>query len=229
MEEFYNNPAWRRIRGLRSFGILALSVAFCLTGLLALSSCDLEFWEDDDGDEMVDMREMRGFYISVTSDGTTECNYEDADVILRGDESSGKLEFAMETYNEDAFPGQKFVHQGTKVIRDGQKAIVSSYVTQNDDGTYNTPGSYFLNSSGDIFTGFWTGYLTRFDGIVICPYVLAPRADIGTEGCNGTTDADMVPMDIQKYLTQDDGSGGLILRGCYDVFDDDDTLSPMQR
>ena len=57
---------------------LLLSVAFCLTGLLALSSCDLEFWEDDDEAMKWKMEamEMRGFFTSVltTTDGTTVCS-----------------------------------------------------------------------------------------------------------------------------------------------------------
>ena len=78
MEKFYNNPAWRRIRGLRSFGILALSVAFCLTGLLALSSCDLEFWEDDDETQVEpEVMEMSGFFTSADDNGDTVCSNED--------------------------------------------------------------------------------------------------------------------------------------------------------
>lgn len=68
MWKFYNSLTLRRFQGIRGLGILALSVAFCLTGLLALSSCD-----DDDDEAEAQPIEMRGFYTSVNADGTTDC------------------------------------------------------------------------------------------------------------------------------------------------------------
>ena len=238
MEKLYNNPAWRRIRGLRGFGILALSVAFCLTGLLALSSCDLEFWEDDD-EAAPEPMEMRGFFISVNYDNEgneTVCSNEDVDVFLEGDESTGKLDVTILSAG-DEFGGAEFGHVGSKLIdSDGNKTIVTAYVTDDGEGNFVYPGSYYLASGMDsaiadetIFTGYWIGHAYRpsTHPVVLCPYVLVPRTAIETadSGCEGTADASDVHAGLATYLTQD---GGMELRACSNVFDEG-KVSPMQR
>ena len=233
MGKFYNNPAWRRIRGLRSFGILALSVAFCLTGLLALSSCDLEFWEDDDEAE-VEAMEMRGFFTSADDNGDTVCSNEDVDVYLEGDESTGKLDVTIVSAG-DEFGEAQFKHVGQKIIDgDGNKTIVTAYVAD-DEGSFAHPGSYYLASTTDdniadgetIFTGYWVGHLYRGDhSVVLCPYVLVPRTALDTEGCTATMDADMVPMGLQAYLTK---NNGMDLRACSNVFDSAGKVDPQPR
>lgn len=236
--------------GIRGLGILALSVAFGLTGLLVLSSCG------DDNNEMAmapEPMEMRGFFISVALDSEnnqTVCSYEDADVYLEGDESTGKLDVSFTTAGTQ-FQGASFNNKGFKVISDnGDKTIVTAYVSDDGEGNFVHPGSYYLDSTtdadvaggGTIFTGYWVGHAYRPSEhpVVICPYVLVPRSAIDKEGCGGTTttDADgeemtsngtdptMIHMGLQKYLTQ---NGGTELRACYNIFDADGYVDPGQR
>ena len=232
MKKFYNNPAWHRIRGLRGFGILALSVAFCFTGLLALSSCDLEFWEDDDEVE-VEAMEMRGFFTSADENGDTVCSNEDVDVYLEGDESTGRLDVTVVSAGAE-FGKAQFKHVGQKIIDgEGNKTIVTAYVT--DDEGFAHPGSYYLASTTDdniadgetIFTGYWVGHLYRGDhSVVLCPYVLVPRTALDREGCTTTMDVTIVPMELQAYLTKNDG---MDLRACSNVFDSDGKVDPQPR
>ena len=238
MEEFYNNPAWRRIRGLRSFGILALSVAFCLTGLLALSSCDLEFWEDDD-EAAPEAVQMRGFYTSVSGDAAsnvTDCISEDVDLYTLGDPNvevpNARLQSTGTVFGDTTFAGIGHIV--------GEN-IVTAYLSV-DGGTFSRPGAYFLASianndisSEEIYTGYWTGYANRPDEevVVICPYVLVPADDLPADSCGtdddlmdnlGVTDpADMDP-ELAKYLTDDNG-----LRDCHNLLDDQGILSPTKR
>lgn len=227
MEKFYNNPAWRRIRGLRGFGILALSVAFCFTGLLALSSCD-----DDEAEAEVEAMEMRGFFTSADNSGETTCSNEDVDVYLEGDESTGKLDVTIVGAGAEFAGGEaKFKHVGQKLIDvDGKKTIVTAYVTD-DGGSFAHPGSYYLAKEADesMFTGYWVGHLYRGDHtVVLCPYVLVPRTVIETEasGCEAGKDAEMVHMDLQPYLTKNEG---MDLRACSNVFDSDGKVDPQPR
>ena len=192
MEKFYNNPAWRRIRGLRSFGILALSVAFCLTGLLALSSCDLEFWEDDD-EAAPESVQMRGFYTSVSGDAdsnVTDCTSEDVDLYTLGDpnveEPNVRIQSTGTVFGDTTFAGIGHIV--------GEN-IITAYLSV-DDGTFSRPGAYFLASianndisSEEIYTGYWTGYASRPDEevVVICPYVLVPVDALPADSC-GTDD-----------------------------------------
>jgi len=249
MEKLYNNPAWRHIRGLRSLGILTLSVAFCLTGLLALSSCDLEFWDDNNDEAAPEPMEMRGFFISADGNGDTICSIENADVYLEGDESTGKLNISF-TAAGSQFQAS-FNNEGFKVIDDDDnKTIVTAYVSESM-GSFSLPGSYYLASRTDadvadgetIFAGYWVGHAFRASGnpVVICPYVLVPRDASSTEDCGGTTttnadgeevtsngtDPADVHMGLRKYLTQD---SGVEFRACYNVFDaDDGYVRPHQR
>ncbi|MCY3825812.1 MAG: hypothetical protein OXG10_00290 [Candidatus Dadabacteria bacterium] len=231
MEKLYNNPVWRRIRGLGGVGILALSVAFCLTGLLALSSCD-----DDDEEAEAEPMEMRGFFTSVDGDNKHVCSHEDVDVYLEGDESTGKLDVRIVSSGEE-FGGAEFGHVGSKLIdSDGNKTIVTAYVTDDGHGNFVYPGSYYLTSKMDsaiadeetIFTGYWVGHLYRAPdhGVVICPYVLVPRTALEKDGCDGTTEAAMVPVGLQPYLTK---NNGMELRACSNVFDDDGKVDPKPR
>lgn len=237
MERFYNNLAWRRIRGLRGFGILALSVAFCLTGLLALSSCDLDIFDDDDDEAAPEAMEMRGFFTSIDYDedgNQSVCSNEDADVFLEGDESTGKLNVKFTSAGEE-FRGAEFNNEGFKLIDSDGKTIVTAYITAEEDGSFSNPGSYYLSSTTDpdiadgetIFTGYWIGHAYRPSDhpVVICPYVLVPRTALEKGGCTGTSDASEVPDELQKYLTQD---GGSELRACYTVFDMDGKVHPEQ-
>ena len=131
MEKFYNNPAWRRIRGLRSFGILALSVAFCLTGLLALSSCDLEFWEDDDEAEPEPI-EMRGFYTSIDRDDATDCQSEFVQVYSEGEEVSERESNVTLVSRGEAFGDAYFPQIGVEVGGNDNhpETIVTIYVSE---------------------------------------------------------------------------------------------------
>ena len=147
MEKLYNNPAWHRIRELRSLGILALSVAFCLTGLLALSSCDLDFFDDDDDE--VEPVEMRGFYTSVNADGTVDCTNEKVD--LRTEEAGDLSEpNARVVASGVAFGSATFVQVGVKVEEsDTNAATISTYYVSETDGTFDRPGAYFLVAKTD--------------------------------------------------------------------------------
>ena len=231
MEKFYNNPAWRRIRGLRSFGILALSMAFCLTGLLALSSCDLEFWEDDD-EAVPEPIEMRGFYTSVSADGTTDCQYENVDLFELGDVANGIPNVRLSSRGT-AFEDTDFSQIGIKVDASvtNPETISSAYVSENMDGSFDRPGAYFLAATTDseiaegatIYTGYWTGYAWRPDEeprpVVTCPYVMVPASALPAESCGtddnsdeslGVTDPADMDEGLKKYLTED-GDGVSLL------------------
>ena len=242
MEKFYNNPAWRRIRGLCGLGVFALSVAFCLTGLLALSSCDLEFWDDDD-ETQVEPVVMKGFYSSVNADGTVDCTNENID--LREEEAGDLSEPNVRvTASGVAFGTATFVQVGVKVDESDTNAeTISTYYVSDTDGTFDRPGAYFLVAKTDddidadtIYTGYWAGYAYRraddatdYQPVVICPYVMVPDGtpeleDIGEGDC-GEMGGDDVHSALEKYLTDADGS----LRNCHDLLDADGVLSPMKR
>ncbi len=239
MRKLYNNPAWHRIRGLRGFGVLVLSAVFCLTGLLALSACDLL---DDDDDEPEPV-EMRGFYTSVNADGTVDCTNEKVDLREQeaGDLSDPNVRI---TASGVAFGAATFVQVGVKVGEsDTNAATISTYYVSETEGTFDRPGAYFLVAKTDsdidaetIYTGYWAGYAYRraadatdYQPVVICPYVMVPAGtpeleDIGDGDC-GEMGGDDVHMALQKYLTDDDGS----LRDCHDLLDADGILSPTKR
>ena len=239
MWKFYNSLALRRFQGIRGFGILALSVAFCLTGLLALSSCDLL---DDDDDEPEPV-EMRGFYTSVNADGTVDCTNEKVDLREQeaGDLSDPNVRI---TASGVAFGTATFVQVGVKVEESDTNAeTISTYYVSETEGTFDRPGAYFLVAKTDsdidaetVYTGYWAGYAYRrapdatdYQPVVICPYVMVPAGtpeleDIGAGDC-GEMGGDDVHMALQKYLTDDDGS----LRDCHDLLDADGILSPTKR
>ncbi len=238
MWKLYGGFSLHRFEGLGSFGIFALSVAFGLTGLLVLSSCD-------DDNEMTPAptqtrMEMRGFYISVNQDGETVCSNEDIDVLLEGDESTGKLDVGIVAAGEE-FGGAQFQHAGSKLTdSDGNETIVSSYVSVDNDGNFVYPGLSYLASRTDtdiadetIFTGYWTGHAYRPSDhpVIICPYVMVPRTVLETaaSGCTATTNAEDVHTGLRRYLVQDNGSGGMELRACSNVFDEVGRVSLMQR
>ena len=219
MEKFYNNPAWRRMRGLRGLGVFALSMAFCLAGMLALSSCDLDFWNDDDDDAEVEPVEMRGFYTSVNADGTVDCTNEDID--LREEEAGDLSEPNVRiSASGVAFGTATFVQVGVKVDESDTNAeTISTYYVSDTDGTFDRPGAYFLVAKTDsdiadadtIYTGYWAGYAYRrlddrhgpYQPVVICPYVMVPAGtpeleDIGEDSCGGMDEPDDVHEDIGR-------------------------------
>ena len=237
MERFYNNLGWHRIRGVRGFGILALSIAFCLTGLLVLSSCD-----DDDDEAAPEPVQMRGFYSSVDTDGTVDCTNEDVD--LREEEAGDLSEPNVRiTSRGVAFGDAAFIQVGVKVGESATNAeTISTYYVSETDGNFDRPGSYFLVAKTDsdiqadtIYTGYWAGYAYRPGGegtpkpVVICPYVMVPAGtpeleDIAGGDC-GEMGGDDVHPALQKYLTDADGS----LKNCHDLLDADGMLSPEKR
>ncbi len=240
MKKFYNNPKWRRIRGLRGLGILALSVAFCLTGLLALSSCG-----DNNDEAAAEPIEMRGFFISMNADRVTDCQTEAFALTLEGEVVRNEPNVSVTTMSP-GFAGN-FPQIGIKVDTsdNNQETIVTAYVSETD-GNFDRPGSYFLVATKDsdipvaegqtIYTGYWAGYAYRPGGndtqkpVVACPYVLVPEgSDLvdeiimeDTDNRCGATDAE-VHADLQKYLANDDGS----FRNCW-VLLDGGVLSPME-
>jgi hypothetical protein len=238
MWKLYNSLALRRFQGIRGLGILALSVAFGLTGLLVLSSCD------DDNNEMApEPIQMRGFYSSVNADGTVDCTNEKVD--LREEEPGDLSEPNVRiTASGVAFGAATFVQVGVKVGESDTNAeTISSYYVSETDGNFDRPGSYFLVAKTDsdiqadtVYTGYWAGYAYRraddatgYQPVVICPYVMVPAgtaelADIGDTDC-GEMGGDDVHPALQKYLTDDDGS----LKNCHNLLDANGVLSPMKR
>ena len=240
MRKLYNNLAWHRIRGLRGLGILALSVAFCLTGLLALSSCDLL---DDDDEAESEPIEMRGFYTSVNADGTVDCTNENID--LREQEAGDLSEPNVRiTARGVAFGDATFVQVGVKVGESDTNAeTISTYYVSETDGSFDRPGAYFLVAKTDsdiqadtIYTGYWAGYAYRrtadatdYQPVVICPYVMVPAGTAELEGIGdgdcGEMGGDTVHPALEQYLTDADGS----LKNCHDLLNADGVLSPMKR
>jgi len=239
MRKLYNNPVWRHIRRLRGLGVLTLSVAFCLTGLLALSSCNLDFWDDDDDEATPEAVQMRGFYTSVNEDGTVDCTNEDVD--LREEEAGDLSEPNLSIVASGAaFGTATFVQVGVKVGESDTNAeTISTYYVSETDGSFDRPGAYFLVAKTDadidaetIYTGYWAGYAYRPDvmprPVVICPYVMVPSGtpeleDIAEDSCG--MDENSVHPALAKYLTDADGS----FRDCHDLLDADGILSPMKR
>ncbi len=237
MERFYNNPAWRRIRGLRGLGTLALSMAFCLAGMLALSSCDLNFWDDDDDNGAEpEVTEMRGFYTSVTANGVTDCQSEDVTLRDFGDVDNGIPNVRLSA-SGDVFEDTDFSQIGIKVDASttNPETISSAYVSENTDGSFDRPGAYFLVAKTDdniaqgatIYTGYWAGYAWRPDEtprpVVICPYVMVPASALADDSC-GTETTDM-DSGLATYLEDEDGS----LKDCHNLLDADGVLSPTKR
>ena len=237
MEKLYNNTAWRRIRGLRGLGILALSMAFCLTGLLALSSCDLDLFDDDDEAEPEPV-EMRGFYTSVNENGDPDCTSERVQVFSEGKEvaerESNVTLVARGTLFGDAYFPQIGIEVGESAYN--PKAIVSVYVSQTGE-VFDRPGAYFLAARTDddipvadgetIYTGYWTGYAYRPGGedalkpAVVCPYVLVPAGTDVSENiddgeCGPGGNASPVHSALAKYL-EDGGS----LKECHILLEAD--------
>ena len=240
MKKLYNNVAWHRIKGLRDLGILALSIAFCLTGLLVLSSCDLDFFDDDD-DAAPEPVQMRGFYTSVSGDAdmnVTDCTDEAVDLYIEGDPAVGEPNVTIQSTGT-VFGDTTFAGIGVAV---GEN-IVTAYLSANDDGSFSRPGAYFLASianneisAEEIYTGYWTGYASRPDDeiVVICPYVLVPADALSSGSCGtdddpndnlGVTDPADMDEDLAKYLKEADGT----LRDCHNLLDDGGVLSPTKR
>ena len=186
---------------------LALSAVLCLAGLLMLVSCG-----DSNDEAMEPGTEMKGFFLSVNADGEVDCQTETLNVILSGDESTGRVDVTIPWTVGEAFE-QEGGHVGQKVIETDSsgnvtKTIITSYTAKNSDGAFEKPGAYYLVSTENenivgpeeihppikstIFVGFWTGEPWRPTAMhpeVVCPYVLVP-ADAG----NNTPNADEVPL-----------------------------------
>ncbi len=239
MWKFYNSLALRRFQGIRGLGILALSVAFCLTGLLVLSSCD------DDDDEPVLVEEWRGFFISIDAQGTTNCQSEYLRITtLSEDVVVNEPNIEVVSSAGPDFGGATFPQVGVKVGASDhhQETIATTYVSEDSEGVVDRPGAYFLVAKTDadisadqIYTGYWSGYAYRPGGegnpkpVVICPYVAVPADtnglgsdDIANGECG---DNNQVHEDLAKYL--EDGDGGL--RDCHNLLDADGVLNPMER
>lgn len=221
MRKLYNNFALRRFQRLHSLGILTLSVAFCLTGLLALSSCD-----DDDDTAEAEPIEMRGFYTSVNADGDTDCQSERVQIFSEGNEVAERESNVTLVARGSAFGDAYFPQIGVQV---GESAnhpgtIVSVYVSQTNE-VFDRPGSYFLAARTDndipvaegetIYTGYWSGYAYRPGGegtpkpAVVCPYVLVPAStDVSNniEDGNCGMDQNTRHSALAKYLEKEDGS-----------------------
>lgn len=156
---------------------LALSAVLCLAGLLMLASCG-------DGDDTapaaqptVMEMEMKGFFLSVNKDGKVDCQDENRNLEITGDESTGRVDVRVHYTPDDAFE-QEGGYVGQKVIETDSsgnvtKTIVLSYTGRND-GVFERPGAYYLVSTknehivgpeeiasphnrSEIFVGFWTG------------------------------------------------------------------------
>lgn len=211
----------------RNFSVLVLSAAFCLAGLLLLSSCE----DDDEAEPM----KMRGFFLSVNAQNQTDCGYENVDLHLRGDESTGKLDVEIIS-TSPTFPDSEFSYKGTKVIKNkGQKAekiIVASFVIESDDGNLFPATVNVVSRTDDeigdgttIFTGYWSGDAVRPEGnpVVTCPYVLAPRETLSADSCGGKG----IPMaeGLRKYLGNPDNPTEL--GNCYRQLTPEGRLSPM--
>ena len=193
--------------GLRTLAAFALSAVLCLSGLLLLASCG----DSDDTASATEPAgmEMKGFFLSVNADGNVDCQTETLNVILSGDESTGRVDVTIPWTAGAAFE-QEGGHVGQKVIETDSsgnvtKTIITSYTARNE-GVFERPGAYYLVSTENenivgpeeiyppikstIFVGFWTGepWRTPADPMhseVVCPYVLVP-SDAG----NNTPNAD---------------------------------------
>lgn len=224
--------------GIRGLGILALSVAFGLTGLLVLSSCG------DDNNEMApEPVQMRGFYTSVSGDAhdnVTDCTSEAVDLYFEEDLVVGEPNVTIQSTGT-VFGDTTFAGIGVRAAGN----IVTAYVSANNDGSFDRPGAYFLASVNDddisvgegetVYSGYWTGYASRpsDETVVICPYVLVPAGALPADSC-GTDDNPDDKLDVTdpadmnsalvKYLTDDDG-----LRDCHNLLNAQGVLSPMKR
>ena len=161
--------------GLGTPAALALSAVLCLAGLLMLVSCG------DSNDTALAAHptgmEMKGFFLSVNKDGKVDCQDENRNLEITGDESTGRVDVRVHYTPDDAFE-QEGGYVGQKVIETDSsgnvtKTIVLSY-TGRKDGVFERPGAYYLVSTknehivgpeeiasphnrSEIFVGFWTG------------------------------------------------------------------------
>ncbi len=199
----------------------ALPAVVLLAGLLMLACGDSDDTEPTG-------TEMKGFFLSVNADGEVDCQTETLNVIISGDESTGRLDVTIPWTQSTAFE-QEGGHVGQKVIETDSsgnvtKTIITSYTATNSDGAFEKPGAYYLVSTENenivgpeeisppikstIFVGFWTGEPWRPTAThpeVVCPYVLVP-ADAG----NNTPNADEVPLTCGTGPDYADMSPGLM-------------------
>ena len=191
---------------MKKLALIALMFA-----MLPLSGCG------DDADTTSEPVSMTGFYASINAEGMNECQTEEVDVYFgEGPEDLTIGEPNVRILSKgDAFEGATFGHIGIEV----EDVIVSAYVTQNADGTFATPGAYFLMAQMDadiaeepIYTGLWVGQIVRLEGnpVVVCPYVMVPAGSVMNDGC-GESPTDITGMHegLAKYLKSEEG-----LRSC---------------
>ena len=227
----------------------ATLAAFALPAVVLLAGLFMLACGDSDDESMDPGTEMKGFFLSVNADGNVDCQTETLNVIISGDESTGRLDVTIPWTSGAAFE-QEGGHVGQKVIETDSsgnvtKTIITSYTATNSDGAFEKPGAYYLVSTENedivgpeeisppikstIFVGFWTGEPWRptMHPEVVCPYVLVP-ADAG----NNTPNADEVPLTCGTGPDYADMSPGLMdylgpnpadetrnLGHCYKLFD----------
>ncbi|MCY3625244.1 MAG: hypothetical protein OXH71_05380 [Candidatus Dadabacteria bacterium] len=200
-----------------NFGVLFLSAAFCIAGLFLLSSCD-----DDEAEPV----EMRGFFLSIDETATVDCGYEDADVYLEGDESTGRLDVKIIS-TSPTFPDSKFTYKGTKIIKskgnEAEETIAASYLFESGGENHSVGTLYIVSRTDDeigngatIFAGHWRGKAIRLEEnpIVMCPYVLVPREALDGDSC-GAEVTQMAPG-LRKYLA-DNADNPTRLGYCYSL------------
>ena len=181
----------------RNFGGLFFSAVLCIAGLFVLSSCE-------DETEPV---EMRGFFLSIDEEGTVDCGYENADVYLEGDKSTGRLDVRIIS-TSPTFPDSKFTYTGTKIIKSEiEETIAASYIFESG-GENHSVGTLYISSRTDdeigdgatIFAGHWRGEAIRPEQnhIVTCPYVLVPREALDGDSCGQTVT--QMASGLRKYL-----------------------------
>ncbi|MCY3826659.1 MAG: hypothetical protein OXG10_04665 [Candidatus Dadabacteria bacterium] len=201
----------------RNFGVLFLSAVFCIAGLFLLSSC-----EDDETEPM----EMRGFFLSIDEAGAVDCGYEDADVYLEGDESTGRLDIEIIS-TSPTFPDSKFSYKGTKIIKskgdEVEKTIAASYVFESGGENHSVGTLYIVSRTDDeigngatIFTGHWGGEAIRPEQspMVMCPYVLVPREALDADSCG--EEVTQMAAGLRKYFA-DDRDNPTRLGYCYSL------------
>ena len=138
VERFYDNF------GRRGLGILVLSAGFCLTGLLAFSSCDLG---DDDNEMKMEPIEMRGFFISMNKNNVSDCQEEDVALHLEeGEVSTGEPNVRIAPAAGEDFADIAFGHVGVRVgMTDTHPETIASAYATKEDGNFIKPGLYFGN------------------------------------------------------------------------------------
>ncbi len=157
--------------------------------------------------------EMRGFFLSINEAGEVDCGYEDADVYLEGDESTGRLDVEI-IATSPTFPDSKFTYKGTKLIKNKEqeveKTIAASYVFESGGEDHSSGTLYIASRTDDeigdgatIFAGHWRGKVIRIadNPVVMCPYVLVPREALDGDSCG--EEVTQMAAGLRKYFADD--------------------------